>query len=184
MNPVVIIANVIGVIATTTFLLSYQQKKRMHIIIWNATARILFVFQYLMLGAYAGAVLDIVSAAVAALAGKKDHPRVAKHLVPLLILCNLALVGTGVATIIIQKEPLGILALVGVLLHTDALWLRDERVIRRISLCGSPCWFAYNLLSGAFGSAVGDLLSICSILLAMFKYRKKKEPQETIQRGS
>ena len=54
-------------------------------------------------------------------------------------------------------------------MHTSAFWISDERIIRRVSLLGSPFWLAYNLLSRAYGSAVGDLLSMVSI--AMIKYR-------------
>ena len=53
----------------------------------------------------------------------------------------------------------------------------DEKTIRRVSLLGSPFWFVYNLLSGAFGSCIGDLLSMVSIIIAMLRYdvRRKKE---------
>ena len=59
------------------------------------------------------------------------------------------------------------------LLHTGAFWISDERIIRRISLLGSPFWFVYNFASRAYGSAIGDLLTMGSIVIAMIKYRKK-----------
>lgn len=170
-----IIATVVGVLATATFLLSYQQKKRRNIIIWNTISRCLYVLQYLLLGAYSGAILDVLGAIVSVVAEKKDHPRIAKHIRPIVILCNLAIV---VAGLLLCRSPIDLLPIAGVLLHTGAFWLRDERIIRRVSLCGSPFWFVYNLVSRAYGSAVGDLLTMVSILIAMVKYRKKKETQE------
>ena len=53
--------------------------------------------------------------------------------------------------------------------------MTDEKVIRRVSLLGSPFWFAYNFLSRAYGSAVGDLLTIGSIIVAMIKYKDFKK---------
>ena len=49
--------------------------------------------------------------------------------------------------------------------------ISNEKIIRRISLMGSPFWFIYNFLSRAYGSAVGDILTMMSIIVAMVKYR-------------
>ena len=37
-----------------------------------------------------------------------------------------------------------------------AFWMSDEKKIRYVSLIGTPCWFVYNFMSRAYGSAVGD----------------------------
>ena len=56
----IIFAQIIGILAVITFLLSYQQEKRKNIIMWNATSRILYILQYLILGAFEGVVLDVL----------------------------------------------------------------------------------------------------------------------------
>ena len=48
-------------------------------------------------------------------------------------------------------------------------------MIRIVSFVGSPFWLAYNLSSRAYGSAIGDLLTMGSIVIALIKYRKTKE---------
>lgn len=166
-----IIATVVGVLAVAIFLLSYQQKKRKNIIIWNVVSRCLYVVQYVLLGAYSGAVLDVIGAGVSVIAEKKEHPRLARHIKAVVIACNLVIIGVG---LLLYENIFSLLPIVGVLLHTGAFWLRDERTIRRISLLGSPFWLAYNLVSRAYGSCVGDLLTMVSIVVAMVKYRKKK----------
>ena len=167
-----IIATVVGVLAVATFLLSYQQKKRRNIIIWNVASRCLYVVQYLLLGAYSGAILDVLGAGVSIVAAKKEHPRLVKHIRLIVVLCSLGIV---VAGLMLYRSPMDLLPIAGVLLHTGAFWLRDERIIRRISLLGSPFWFAYNVISRAYGSAVGDVLTMASIVIAMVKYRKKHD---------
>ena len=57
-----IAAQIVGIIAVSTFLLSYQLKKRKNIIMMNATSSVLYVLQYILLGAFEGAALDIMSA--------------------------------------------------------------------------------------------------------------------------
>ena len=54
-----IIANIIGIAAVAMFVLSYQLKTRRGIIFFNAGSRVFYVLQYILLGAFEGAVLDI-----------------------------------------------------------------------------------------------------------------------------
>ena len=54
------IAQVVGLFAVATFLISYQLKKRKNIIVCNAVSRVLYIIQYIMLGAFEGAILDIL----------------------------------------------------------------------------------------------------------------------------
>ena len=77
-----------------------------------------------------------------------------------------------------SRSLVDLLPLVGVLLQTGAFWLKNERVIRIVSLIGAPFWLSYNLISRAYGSAVGDALTISSILVALFKYRKGRGEKE------
>ena len=76
------------------------------------------------------------------------------------------------STISYSKSWLDLFSLTGVLLHTSAFWITNEKIIRRVSLAGSPFWFVYNISSKAYGSAIGDALTMCSIIIAMIRYRK------------
>ena len=66
-----LIAQIFGIVAVLLFALSYQPKKRTSIIILNATSRVLYVLQYIMLGAFAGAVLDVMGLIASVIAGQK-----------------------------------------------------------------------------------------------------------------
>ena len=169
-----LIPQFIGLLAVATFLLSYQQKKRKNIILFNVISRCLYNLQYLLLGAFSGAVLDILGAVVSVVAGKKHTGLIKKHLTLVIFLMNGLIVAAGLTIAIINQSWLDLFSLAGVLLHTGAFWLSSEKIIRRISLAGSPFWFVYNFLSHAYGSAVGDLLTMGSILLAMYRHREKK----------
>lgn len=167
------VAQIIGLLAVATFLISYQQKKRTNIILFNVISRCLYILQYLLLGAFAGAVLDILGAVASVVAGKKHTPFIKKHLPWVILSVNALIVAAGVTIAVINQSWLDLFSLMGVLLHTGAFWLSSEKIIRRISLAGSPFWFIYNFMSRAYGSAIGDLLTIASILLAMYRHREK-----------
>ena len=169
-----IVPQIVGLAAVALFLLSYQMKTRGGIIAMNLTSRILYVAQYLLLGAISGAVLDVLGSLASVVAQNRDKGWIQKHLRLVFILVNLAIVGTGVTIAIINKSPLDLLPIAGVALHTGAFWLTKEKAIRIVSLVGSPFWLAYNLASRAYGSAIGDFLTMGSIVIALIKYRKSK----------
>ena len=159
----------IGIAAVITFLLSYQQKRRQHIILLNVISRVLYIVQYCLLGAFSGAVLDVLGAITSVVAEKKNTPFLARHRRAAILLSCATMTAVG---LLLYESWLSLLPIAGVLLHTGAFWLEDERKIRRLSLLGSPFWFVYNFASRAYGSAVGDLLTMLSIILAMLRYRK------------
>lgn len=170
-----IIATVIGAFAAAIFVASYQCKNRKWILLLGAVSRVLFIVQYILLGAYAGAVLDVIGVIAALIAGKKDHPVMKGLLIPTVVLTHAAIL---VASALLYQDWIDIFVLPGTTLHVAALWFNKEKIIRRISLCGSPCWLVYNIASKAYFSAVSDSIAIISMLIAMFRYdfkRKKKQ---------
>lgn len=166
-----VIPQIIGCLAVITFLLSYQQKKRQNIIIVNVISRCLYILQYILLGAFSGAVLDILGALSSVIAGKKDTSFIKKNKKLIIAFVTIVMVVAGITIALINKSYLDLFSLTGVLLHTSAFWITNEKIIRRVSLLGSPFWFVYNLLSHAYGSAIGDILTICSIIIAMIRHK-------------
>lgn len=167
-----IIANIIGVAAVATFVLSYQMKTRKGIVICNAISRALYVVQYLLLFAFEGAMLDVLGIVASVLAQKKDSPFIKKHLKIVVISVDLVIVAAG---ILLYKNVFSLLPMLGVLLHTGAFWLTKEKDIRIVSFLGSPFWLVYNLYSHAYGSAVGDVMTMVSIATAMIRYKDWKK---------
>ena len=161
------LAFAVGLVAVVLYLLGYLQKKRKSIILLNATSRLLYIIQYILLSAFEGAVLDVAGIISSFLAQKKDAAFVKKHLKVFIIGVNLLIVAMGLT---LYKNVYSVLPIIGVVLHTSAFWIDDEKWIRRVSLLGCPFWLAYNFVSGAYGSCIGDLLSIVSLGIAMLRY--------------
>lgn len=173
-----IFAQIIGITAVCFYFLGYLQKKRKSIILFNVTSRILYVLQYFLLGAFEGAILDIMGTVSSLLAGKKDASFIKKHLRAVMIISNLLIVAAGVVTMLLSDNVsiLSTFPIVGVLLHTGAFWISHEKTIRRISFLGSPFWLIYNFAVGAYGSCIGDILSMVSIGISMYRYDRKTKP--------
>ena len=163
----VYIANAVGVLAAVVFVLSYQQKTRKWIVLLGAISRILFVVQYVMLGAFEGAVLDVLGAVAGILAERKDTPVIKKKLPAIIAVTHLTILGVGIW---LYADVFSIFVIAATTLHVAALWFSKEKIIRRFSLAGSPCWLVYNLASKAYPSAASDCFVIISIIIAMFRY--------------
>ncbi len=174
------LALIIGIIAVAFYLLGYQQKKRKNIILFNATSRVLYIIQYILLSAFEGAVLDIAGIVSSLLAQKKESPFIKKHIKIFVVCVNLLIIASG---LMLYKSPVSLLPVAGVLLHTSAFWISDEKIIRQVSLSGCPFWLLYNFLSGAYGSCIGDILSIVSLVTAMLRYDYKKTTILLIRHG-
>ena len=161
------IAFIVGIAAVCLYFVGYLQKRRNRIILFNVSSRILYIIQYLLLGAFEGAVLDIAGAGSSILAGAKSKPFIKKHTHWFFIGVSIAIIAVGLP---LYKNVFSLFPIVAVLLHTGAFWLDDERTIRIVSLIGCPFWLVYNFVSGAYGSCIGDLLSIASITISIVRY--------------
>ena len=173
-----IIATIMGLCAVAMFVLSYQLKNRRGIIFFNAGSRILYVLQYVFLGAFEGALLDVTAFFVSVLCTRTNSRFIKKHLTLTIILANVAIVAIG---LLAYKNVFSLLPILGVIFETLALWLKKERNIRIVSLLGAPFWLAYNLLNLAYASALGNVFTLVSISIAIVRYdimKKEKNPSE------
>ena len=176
-----VLATISGFSAVFLFVLSYQLKSRRAIIGVNAASRVLYVLQYILLGAFEGALLDIVAFLVTLLCAKSNSGFVKRHFALTVILANLAIIGLGLT---VYKNIYSLLPILGVIFETLALWLKKERHIRFASLLGAPFWLAYNIICLAYASAVGNVFTLISITVAIVRYdilkREAKEKEETV----
>jgi hypothetical protein len=174
-----VIGNIVGLTAVILFVASYQMKTRRNIILFNAISRVLFVTQYILLGAFEGALLDTIAFFVSLLCQQREKKWIKNHLVLTIFLCNIAITALGLLT---YKNIFSLLPILGVIFETLALWLKKERHIRFASLLGAPPWLVYNTLCGAYGSSLGNAITLVSITVAIIRYdvlKKDKTPVDT-----
>ncbi|MBQ7767804.1 MAG: YgjV family protein [Oscillospiraceae bacterium] len=162
-----IAAQIVGILAVATYLLSYQLKKRKHIIAVNATSSFLYVLQYILLGALEGAAIDVLSAVGAVTAHNKDKKLIAKHTKLIIILLNLLFLATGLA---LYKNVFSLFPIAGAILQMSAFWITSEKRIRQVSFLGTPFWLTYNIACQAYGSVIGSVLCMVSIGSAIYRY--------------
>ena len=84
-----------------------------------------------------------------------------------------AIAVVGLISAFVQREWIELLPIAGALLQTGGLWCNNEQTIRKFGLCSAPFWLVYNYISQAYGAALGSVIAIVSIIIAMVRYRKK-----------
>ena len=68
------------------------------------------------------------------------------------------------------KNIFSLFPIVGAMFQNIALWIDDERRIRLVSLVGAPLWLIYNFISRAYGSTVGSVLVMVSLVIVIIRY--------------
>lgn len=165
-----IVAQIVGIAAVVLYLLSAQLKKREQLVFVICASNFLYVLQYCMLGAFSGAVLDLLSTFSSFFAGKKNEPRFKKYAKFTATLISLAIVAAGLVLAAIQGKGIELLPIAGALLQTVGLWFQNEQTIRKFILAGAPFWLVYNYVCQAYGAAFGALLTIISVSIALVRY--------------
>ena len=168
-----IAAQIVGVTAVALYLLSFQLKKRRNIVLVSCISNCLYVLQYCLLGAFSGAVLDVLSTVSSFFAGKKETEGFRRYAKAVAIVISGMIAVAGLILAYLQKSWVELLPIGGALLQSVGLWFRKEQAIRKFALIGAPFWLVYNLISQAYGAALGSLLTIVSVVVALVRYRKQ-----------
>ena len=89
------VAQILGILAVILFLLSFQFKKRKNIIAVNVVSRMLYITQYILLGAFEGAALDFTAAVSSVVASHKEKDFIKKYVRIIAVFMNAILVVVG-----------------------------------------------------------------------------------------
>lgn len=179
-----IVSQIIGVLAVALYLLSFQLKKRKQIVWATCLSNALYVLQYLLLGAFSGAVMDFLSTVCSFFAGKKNADRFKRYIKLIAVLSFGLIIIAGLVLAVVQRDPIELIPIAGALLQTGGLWFEDEQTIRKFGLCSAPFWLVYNFISQAYGAALGSVLAICSSVVAIVRYKKESNSQSKEEKSA
>ena len=171
---------VCGLSAVALYLLCFQFKSAKKIIACRLFSSLLYVLQFLLLSAFVGAAMDAAAILISALAYNKDKPFIQKYKIPILIITNLTVAAVG---LLLYENIFSLLPIAGVLLEGISSWMKNEKLIRIVSLFAIPCWFTYNIITKAYGAAIGSVLALVSIVSALIRYShyKKQDEKQNIE---
>lgn len=169
-----IAASIIGIIGVVLYISSYQFKKRKTIVAMYSVANIMYVIQYLMLGAYTGVAMDFLALVSSIIARKRNIPFIQKYHRLIMLGLDTCMITVG---LLLYQNFFSLFAIAAVIVETTALWCTDENKIRKLTLLATPFWLTYNVAFSAYGSVVGSVINLVSLTTAIIRYRKPKNKE-------
>ena len=160
----------VGAASLICALLSFQQKKRAHIMALQMLASLLFSLQLFLLGAVTGACVDLISFIRTMIFASREKHKWASSPV-WLIGFLLAMIISGLLT---WSNIYSLTAILGSCLSTIALWMKDGSKIRFVSLFVGPCWIIYNWIYGSVAGVLSEILAMTSIIIGILRLDRKK----------
>ena len=187
-----ILVQTIGFIAIAMNIIAMQFNTHGLIMLFKSLGSFLFALQYLLLGALTGMIMDLIGVIrnfVFSYNVKKG-----KNNKWWIVLFSIITVGAGITTIILSWKVtlsaltrwtnnadtifviaiiISILSVLAKLLSTIGYGFKSPHVIRMINLPTFAMWIIYNVIVLSVAGIVSDSMSIVSILIAEFRFKKK-----------
>lgn len=176
-------AQIISLAAMAFNCLSYQQKRQKGILTLQLFGSALFGLSYFLLGAMAGALLNVVAIlrALVFLNAKRfraEHPA-------WMTVFTLAYVGSyvliftvfGVETTALRMG-MELLPVLSMVLSTVSFRYGKGKMTRRFALVCSPLWLIYNIYSGSIGAIACESLNLVSVGIGIYRHDRKAVNQE------
>jgi hypothetical protein len=159
----------VGFVGMIMNITSFQQNTNKRILGFQIIGTVLWCTHFLALGAYTGAALNFLGLSRNLVFFFRPKKWASSKLW-LYFFC-IAYIAAGVLT---YESFTGILASAAMVLSTIALYIIHPKITRRISLASSSGWLTYNAISFSIAGVVAEILTITSIIIAMFKFDFKK----------
>jgi len=161
---------IIGIVAMGVSALSYLQKKTVSILLVQIASTILFATHFFMLGAFSGALLNVLSMLRnIIICFKKEKWATPKIWFPVFaILFAIAVYFSG-------DGLLGILPFAGCMFMSIGLHIDNSTVARRYIICSSPCWLIYNAINLSIGGVIAEIINLISLVSSIIRYDIKKK---------
>lgn len=179
MQPIEIVAQIIGVLAMAFNVLSYQGKSQKTVIALQLFGGTLFAINFLMLGATVGGLLNIIAAARAILFLFKNKLKtdniywfigfIASYVAVYVLNFTVFDKQVTVYNLLIELLPV-----VGMIALTIGFRLKKAADIRKCGLVSSPAWLIYNIAANSWGAIICETLTLISIFVGMFRHDKTK----------
>lgn len=162
-----IIANGFGVISTICFIISFQIKSNRALYIVQTIANVFYCLQFLLIGAFGGLFnmgLQIIRNLLLINYNKWSWLKW-RGWAP--VFC----VPSIIYMLVTWTNPLDILPFLAYAVSTFAFFSNSAKFIRLSELfCVSPAWLVYDLIMGAYGGVLTEIVILGSVIVSIIRF--------------
>lgn len=170
MNLFNLSVQLIGAVGIISSIISFQCRKHKSLMIFRTGNELLFAVQYIMLGAYTGAAMNLIgclrNVIFARTVEKGKSTMMQRILFSVLFIIFSLITWTGLKSILI-----GIAKVVS----TAAYGNKNVAIVRIMILFTSISWFIYNAMVGSIAGCICELFTICSIIVGIVRIDIKRK---------
>ena len=160
------IIQAIGFIGVAFFIASYQMRANRSLFLFQLIGCVLFTIQFMLLGAYTGALSLLINVLRNLLLLKiNDWKWVRSRITLSVILAMLTAV-----TIYTWAGWTSILPLLSVGITSIGYWTNNAQKIRLSQMFGSPCTLVYDALIHSWGGVLNESIALVSILISICRF--------------
>ena len=165
-------AQIVGLVALLINVLSYQFNERKKILTMQFFSGSFFTLHYFMLGAYAGAVSNLLSVLRALCFSYRGKYKWASSSALPVIFVVVSLI----STIFTYQSPMSIVPAIAFTFNSVALW-SDRPIITRIfTIPNNTLFLVYNIANLSFSGIISDTFVLVSLLIAFIRFDILKKP--------
>ncbi len=165
-----VIGQGIGVIALIFNVLSYQQKTHKKILLCQSLGGLLFTLHFLLIGAYTGAVLNLLGAVRSLIYSNREKSWANKKIWPIIFLIAFTLSG-----ILTWDGIFSLFPTVAMLLSTVVLWIENPKLNRVLSFPTSAFWLIYNISRKSYSGIATEIFISTSIIIGYIRHDMKRK---------
>jgi hypothetical protein len=175
-----IIAQIVGLVAMTIALLSFQQKTQKHIVSIQLCSSSLFALHFFMLELPTGCLLNTIGVIRAFVYSKRDRQWANSLVWPALFVA--ASIGVYIfcfttlgTKLNLRNLLLELLPVIGMAATTVSFRMKKASMVRLFSLISAPMWLIYNIFNFSLGGICTELFSLLSIIIGILRLDIKKK---------
>ena len=167
-----IIAQIFGIFGLLIFVLSFQCKNSKKLVFVQGIGGLMFFINFLLIGAYGGALFNLTILVRGLLYAKKDNkilkPLIVEILFTVAYAYSLFLVKGDVLQIVLTTLPY-----VSLLVMSLLMWNEDGNKIRYFQVCAlSPAWLVHNIFNFTLGGILAEIFNIVSAAVSLLRFKK------------
>ena len=155
----------LGLVGLLFGILAFQSNKHKDIVLLKLLNEFFFAAQYIFLGAYTGAAMNLISCVRNYIycrsveAGKPTGKWV--------FLFSVIIIAVGIVT---WSSAWSLIPILAKLLTTTAYGMKDPKKVRYLTLPSSIGWLFYNWLYHSAGGVINEVFTTASILVAIARF--------------
>ncbi|NCB52703.1 MAG: YgjV family protein [Clostridia bacterium] len=174
MTPYSAAVQALGLVGLLFGILAFQNNKHKNIVLLKLLNEFFFAVQYILLGAYTGAVMNLISCVRNYIYCKSVEA--GKPTIKWVVLFSVIIAAAGIMT---WSSALSLVPILAKLLTTVAYGMKDTKKVRFLTLPSSLCWLFYNALYHSAGGVINEVFTTASILIAVVRFDilSRKKPR-------